>query len=70
MEANINSRTSGMATDASSDDIAHDVISENVTSLGARRKAQSVEEVVKAYFDSIVMQDIPEELDALVRRLG
>lgn len=70
LEANINSRTSGMAADASSDGHAHEALGENVTSLGGRRKTQSVEDVVKAYFDSIVMQDIPEELEALVRRLG
>ncbi|NTF17187.1 hypothetical protein G6L37_01925 [Agrobacterium rubi] len=45
---------------------AHD----NVEPIRKARSHQSVEDVVRAYFDSIVMQPIPDELDALVRRLG
>lgn len=42
----------------------------NVTSITEVRSAQTVEEVVRAYFDAIVMQPIPENLAVLVRRLG
>jgi len=42
----------------------------NVRSIGRKGPPQTIEDVVKAYFDSMVTQTIPEELDALVRRLG
>ena len=42
----------------------------NVRSIGSKRPPQTVEDVVKAYFDSLVTETIPDELDALVRRLG
>lgn len=42
----------------------------NVRSLRSGYREQTVEDVVKAYFDSMITQAMPDELDALMRRLG
>lgn len=69
MKSTINARAPGPSADDSFDEFDANPPT-NVRSLRSGRTEQTVEDVVKAYFDSMVMQTMPEELDALVRRLG
>ncbi len=41
-------------------------LSDNVSSIAAARHTRAVDAAVKAYFDSLVMDDVPVELEQLV----
>ncbi|MNU39088.1 hypothetical protein D3C71_277760 [compost metagenome] len=39
---------------------------DNVSSIAAVRRARAVDDAVKAYFDALFMEDVPNELEQLV----
>lgn len=46
-----------------------DSFRDNVSSISAARRDRAVNEVVKAYFDALVLEDVPDELETLVMGL-
>jgi hypothetical protein len=42
------------------------LLSDNVSSIAAVRRARAIDETVKAYFDAMVMEDVPDDLRQFV----
>jgi hypothetical protein len=42
------------------------LITDNVSSIADIRRARAIDDAVKAYFDAMVMEDVPDELTQLV----
>ncbi len=42
------------------------LLSDNVSSIGDVRRARAIDDAVKAYFDALVMDDVPNGLEQLV----
>jgi hypothetical protein len=42
------------------------LITDNVSSIADIRRARAIDDAVKAYFDAMVLEDVPDELTQLV----
>lgn len=40
--------------------------SDNVSSISEIRRARAIDDVVKSYFDALIMEEVPSELEQLV----